>query len=338
MNVKDYDYYLPEELIAQNPLEKRDTSKLMVLKRDENLLKHETFYDIVKYFNEGDVLVVNNSKVLPARLHGKKVDTNAHIEVLLLKETNKDVWEILVKPQRRVKVGTTVSFNDKLTLEILELRGSGIATCKLIYDGILYEILEELGEMPLPPYIKKKLDNRDRYQTIYAKELGSAAAPTAGFHFTDEIIKKLLDKGVEILEVTLHVGLGTFRPVEVLKVEDHKMHSETYYIDKLTADKLNEAKKNGKKITAVGTTTVRTLESNFDNGFKPGIFETNIFIYPGYKFKVIDHLITNFHLPKSTLLMLVSAFYQKDKIIEAYQEAISKNYRFFSFGDAMLIY
>ena len=338
MKVSDYDYHLPQNLIAQTPLEARDHSKLMVLDRKTNTIKHQVFQDITSYFEKGDVLVINNSKVLPARLHGKKVDTNANIEILLLKEVKKDIWEVLVKPQRRVKVRTIIKFSDEFSAEALELKGEGIALIKLNYDGILIEHLEKLGEMPLPPYIKEKLDDQSRYQTVYAKSLGSAAAPTAGFHFTPEIIDKLTKKGVEILEITLHVGLGTFRPVDVEVVEEHKMHSETYYIDSLTCNKLNSAIKNKKKITAVGTTTVRTLESNFDGEFHQGLFETNIFIYPGYKFRVVDHLITNFHLPKSTLLMLVSAFYQKEEIIKAYQEAIKHNYRFFSFGDSMLIY
>ena len=338
MKVSDYDFHLPQNLIAQTPLEARDHSKLMVLDRKTNTIKHQIFQDITSYFEKGDVLVINNSKVLPARLHGEKVDTNANIEILLLKEVKKDIWEVLVKPQRRVKVGTIIKFSDEFSAEALELKGEGIALIKLNYDGILIEHLEKLGEMPLPPYIKEKLDDQSRYQTVYAKSLGSAAAPTAGFHFTPEIIDKLTKKGVEILEITLHVGLGTFRPVDVEVVEEHKMHSETYYIDSLTCNKLNSAIKNKKKITAVGTTTVRTLESNFDGEFHQGLFETNIFIYPGYKFRVVDHLITNFHLPKSTLLMLVSAFYQKEEIIKAYQEAIKHNYRFFSFGDSMLIY
>jgi S-adenosylmethionine:tRNA ribosyltransferase-isomerase len=338
MKVNDFDYKLPPKLIAQTPLEKRDESKLMVINRENNTLKHEHFYDILNYFKKGDVIILNDSKVLPARLYGIKEDTMAKIEVLLLKETTEDIWEILVKPARRVKAGTTVKFSDDLKLEILEVRDKGIAIAKLIYNGILNEILALLGEMPLPPYIHEKLEDKDRYQTVYAKNLGSAAAPTAGFHFTNEIIEQLKHNGVEFITITLHVGLGTFRPVDVDNIEDHEMHYETYYLSDESTRLLNEAIKENKKITCVGTTTLRVLESNFDGKFTSGLYETNLFIYPGYKFKVVDHLITNFHLPKSTLLMLVSAFYTKDKILAAYQEAILHNYRFFSFGDAMLIY
>lgn len=338
MKVNDFDYKLPQKLIAQTPLEKRDESKLMVLDRTNNSIKHEHFYDILNYFKAGDVIVLNDSKVLPARLYGIKEDTLAKIEVLLLKETTHDIWEILVKPARRVKPGTVVKFSDDLTLEILEVKDKGIAFAKLNYTGILNEILAKLGEMPLPPYIHEKLDDKDRYQTVYAKNIGSAAAPTAGFHFTNEIIDKLKLQGVEFINVTLHVGLGTFRPVDVENIEDHDMHYETYYLSTESTNLLNDAVTSGKKITCVGTTTLRVLESNFDGKFTSGLFETNLFIYPGYKFKVVDHLITNFHLPKSTLLMLVSAFYSKEKILAAYNDAILHNYRFFSFGDAMLIY
>lgn len=338
MKVNDFDYKLPPKLIAQTPLEKRDESKLMVINRENNTLKHEHFYDILNYFKKEDVIILNDSKVLPARLYGIKEDTMAKIEVLLLKETTEDIWEILVKPARRVKAGTTVKFSDDLKLEILEVRDKGIAIAKLIHNGILNEILALLGEMPLPPYIHEKLEDKDRYQTVYAKNLGSAAAPTAGFHFTNEIIEQLKHNGVEFITITLHVGLGTFRPVDVDNIEDHEMHYETYYLSDESTRLLNEAIKENKKITCVGTTTLRVLESNFDGKFTSGLYETNLFIYPGYKFKVVDHLITNFHLPKSTLLMLVSAFYTKDKILAAYQEAILHNYRFFSFGDAMLIY
>lgn len=338
MKVNDFDYKLPQKLIAQTPLEKRDESKLMVLDRTNNSIKHGHFYDILNYFKAGDVIVLNDSKVLPARLYGIKEDTLAKIEVLLLKETTHDIWEILVKPARRVKPGTIVKFSDDLILEILEIKDKGIAFAKLNYTGILNEILAKLGEMPLPPYIHEKLDDKDRYQTVYAKNIGSAAAPTAGFHFTNEIIDKLKLQGVEFINVTLHVGLGTFRPVDVENIEDHDMHYETYYLSTESTNLLNDAVTSGKKITCVGTTTLRVLESNFDGKFTSGLFETNLFIYPGYKFKVVDHLITNFHLPKSTLLMLVSAFYSKEKILAAYNDAILHNYRFFSFGDAMLIY
>lgn len=338
MKVEDFNYHLPENLIAQSPLEKRDHSKLMVLNRSDQTIKHLNFYDITQFFSSEDVIVINNSKVLPARLHGIKKDTKALIEVLLLTEVSKDVWEILVKPARRVKPQTIVVFSDLLEMEILEVKEKGIATAKLIYDGILIEILSQLGEMPLPPYIHEKLQNSDRYQTVYAKELGSAAAPTAGFHFTTEILDKLRAKGVQIIEVTLHVGLGTFRPVDANNVEEHEMHYETYYLSQEAAKMLNEAVQSHKKITCVGTTSVRVLESNFQAEFKAGLYKTNIFIYPGYHFKVVNKIITNFHLPKSTLIMLVSAFYSKDEILRAYDAAVKNNYRFFSFGDAMLIY
>lgn len=339
MKVKEFDFNLPEELIAQHPLKDRDHSRLMVLNRNDKTIEHKHFYDIIDYFNKGDILVLNNSKVIPARLYGIKEETHAKIEILLLKELDrKDVWEVLVKPFRRVKEGTIVKFSDELLLKVLKLKGAGICEVKLIYDGILIEILEKLGTMPLPPYIKERLKEQNRYQTIYAKDLGSAAAPTAGFHFTKELLAKIRKKGVEILEITLHVGLGTFRPVSVDDVLDHHMHFETYYITEEVAERLNKAKNQHKKIFAVGTTTVRTLESNFDGKFHSGVYETDIFIYPGYKFMTIDHLITNFHLPKSTLLMLVSAFYSKEEILRAYEVAIKNRYRFFSFGDSMLIY
>ncbi len=338
MKVSDFDFYLPQNLIAQTPLEKREESKLLVINRKDNQLTHQHFSNIIDYFDENDVLIINNSKVLPARLHGIKESTNAHIEILLLKEIKKDIWEVLVKPARRVSVGTVVFFSNELSLEILETKQQGLATAKLIYQGILIEILESLGEMPLPPYIKEKLSDNNRYQTVYAKILGSAAAPTAGFHFTEDILSELRKKNVEILEITLHVGLATFRPVSVSNVLEHQMHEEIYTIDEKTVNQLNQAMKLNKRITAVGTTTVRALESNYTNKFNAGTFATSIFIYPGYQFRVIDHIITNFHLPKSTLLMLVSAFYEKDNILRAYQEAIKHNYRFFSFGDSMLIY
>ncbi|MGI6782279.1 MAG: tRNA preQ1(34) S-adenosylmethionine ribosyltransferase-isomerase QueA [Acholeplasmataceae bacterium] len=338
MKVNDFDYVLPKRLIAQTPLEKRDTSKLMVLNRNDDSIKHQNFYDITNYFGTNDVIVLNDSKVLPARLYGNKIKTNAKIEILLLKEIEPDIWEILVKPARRVKPQTIINFSNKLQLEILEVKDKGIAIGKLIYDGVLIEILSLLGEMPLPPYIHEKLKDSNHYQTIYAKNLGSAAAPTAGFHFTNETLQKLKSQGVEIINVTLHVGLGTFRPVDVTNVEDHDMHYESYYLSDESASLLNQAIKNHKKITCVGTTSLRVLESNYTDKFNGGYFETNLFIYPGYKFKVVDHLITNFHLPKSTLLMLVSAFYSREKILAAYNDAILHNYRFFSFGDSMLIY
>lgn len=337
MKLVEFNFDLPEELIAQSPLEKRTNSKMLVMDKETGKLKHEHFYDITKYFKKGDCLVLNETKVLPARLIGVK-PTGANIEMLLLKEIEKDIWETLVKPAKRIKVGDIVLFGDLLKAECISVKGNGMRDFKLIYDGILIEILEQLGTMPLPPYIHERLENQDRYQTVYAKELGSAAAPTAGLHFTPEIIKEIEAIGVEIIKISLHVGLGTFRPVSAEIITDHKMHSETYHITKEASDKLNQAVKDNKKIIAVGTTTIRTLESNFNNNtFTEGIYDTNIFIYPGYKFKVVDELITNFHLPMSSLIMLVSAFSQKEYIMNAYKEAIKDKYRFFSFGDCMYI-
>ncbi len=340
MKVEEFDYNLPEELIAQTPLEKRDESRLLVLDRKTGDLEHKHFYDIIDYLDKGDTLVLNDSKVLPARLIGVKEETNAVIEILLLKSVEKDIWECLVKPAKRIKVGTIVSFGEgRLKAKCTKVLDEGLRYFELIYDGILLEILEELGTMPLPPYIHEKLVDQSRYQTVYAKEIGSAAAPTAGLHFTKELLKKIEDKGVNIAYVTLHVGLGTFRPVSVEKIEEHEMHKEFYTMSKSVADLLNETKKNGKKIIAVGTTSTRTLETiaNKYNKFEECSGWTDIFIYPGYKFKGIDSLITNFHLPKSTLVMLVSALAGKDKILHAYEEAIEEKYRFFSFGDAMFI-
>lgn len=338
MKVNEYDFNLPKELIAQSPLEKRDNSKLMVLNKINGKIKHDNFFNIKNYLNEGDCLVLNETKVLPARIFGKKEITNANIEILLLKEIKKDVWETLTRPARKIKVGDIVNFNNILKAKCILEKDEGIRVFQLFYDGILIEILDKLGSMPLPPYITKTLKDKDRYQTVYANNLGSAAAPTAGLHFTKELINELKEKGVIILYITLHVGLGTFRPVNVENVLDHKMHSEEYYIDEETKDMLNKAVKEKRKIIAVGTTTVRTLESNFnDNKFSSGNFSTNIFIYPGYKFKVVDELITNFHLPKSSLIMLVSALSSKDNILNAYKMAIEEKYRFFSFGDSMLI-
>lgn len=338
MKVSDYDFNLPDELIAQSPLLKRDNSKLMVVNKESGKIKHDKFFNIIDYFNKDDVLVLNETKVLPARIFGVKEETNANIELLLLKEIKENVWETLVKPAKRIKVGDIVNFNNLLKAKCVLVLDEGIRVFELIYEGILIEILDKLGSMPLPPYITETLKDNNRYQTVYAHNLGSAAAPTAGLHFTKELIKKLEDKGVLILYITLHVGLGTFRPVSVSNVLDHKMHSEEYFIDEKTAIKLNEAYKNNKNIIAVGTTTVRTLESNFkDNRFTSGKFNTNIFIYPGYKFKVVDELITNFHLPKSSLIMLVSAFSSKDIILNAYNVAVEEKYRFFSFGDSMFI-
>lgn len=340
MKVEDFDYYLPEELIAQTPIEKRDESRLLVLDKKTGEIEHKKFYDIVDYLEEGDTLVLNNSKVLPARLIGVKEETNAVIEILLLKNIKEDIWECLVKPARRIKVGTIVTFGEgKLKAECLEEHDEGIRVFKLIYNGILMEILEELGTMPLPPYIHEKLSDQSRYQTVYAKEIGSAAAPTAGLHFTNELLKKIEDKKVNVVYITLHVGLGTFRPVSVEHIEEHKMHSEFYTMTKNVADKLNETKKKGKKIIAVGTTSTRTLETimNLYKEFRECSGWTDIFIYPGYEFKGIDNLITNFHLPKSTLVMLVSTLAGRENILNAYKIAVEEKYRFFSFGDAMLI-
>ena len=334
----DYDYNLPEELIAQTPLKNRSESRLMVLNREKQTFEHKHFSDILDYLTENDLLVLNDTKVIPARLIGHKIDTNAVIEILLLKDLGDNVWQTLARPQKRVKIGSIISFGEGLLkAECIEKEDMGICKFKLIYDGILVEILDKLGEMPLPPYIHEKLEDKDRYQTVYAKHPGSAAAPTAGLHFTPEILKKLEEKGVELIYVTLHVGLGTFRPVEEEDLTNHVMHSEYYEISKEAAERLNLAKKNGKRIVAVGTTSTRTLESAYDNGFKETCANTSIFIYPGYKFKAIDAQITNFHLPKSTLIMLVSAFAGRKFILDAYKEAVKEKYRFFSFGDAMFI-
>ena len=340
MKVEDFDYDLNENLIAQTPIKDRDTSKLLVLDKKTGKIEHKHFYDIIDYLEKGDTLVLNDTKVLPARLLGEKTDTHAVIEILLLKDLGEDVWECLVKPARRIKVGTIVTFGQgELKAECVKEDNEGIRHFKLIYSGILLEILEHLGTMPLPPYIHEKLKDQSRYQTVYAKEIGSAAAPTAGLHFTKELLKKIEDKGVNIAYVTLHVGLGTFRPVSVDTIEEHKMHSEHYQMTKEVAELLTETKKNNHKIIAVGTTSTRTLETIMTkyNEFKECSGWTDIFIYPGYKFKAIDSLITNFHLPKSTLVMLVSALAGKDNIMNAYKVAQEKEYRFFSFGDAMLI-
>ena len=339
MKTSDFDYNLPEELIAQTPIKDRDKSRLLVMDRVTGEIEHKTFTDILDYLNPGDVLVLNNTKVLPARLIGNKIDTDAVIEVLMLKDLGEDTWECLSKPAKRVKVGTIVKFSDELSAECTSVGEDGIRHFKFIYNGIFLEILDRLGEMPLPPYIHEKLKDKDRYQTVYAKEVGSAAAPTAGLHFTKDLLNKIKDKGILIEEITLHVGLGTFRPVEVEDVTNHKMHSEFYTMSKETADVLNKAKEDGRRIISVGTTTTRTLETimNLYNEFKECSGWTDIFIYPGYEFKAIDALITNFHLPKSTLVMLVSAFSTKENILNAYNEAVKEKYRFFSFGDAMFI-
>ena len=337
MNLNDFDFELPKTLIAQHPSQKRDHSRLMVLDRSTHQISHRNFYDITSYFEKGDVLVINDSKVLPARLMGIKKESGAHIEVLLLKEVKKDTWEALTKPAKRVKIGTIVSISDLLTLTCVDVKDDGIRVYEMSYEGLFIEVLERLGEMPLPPYITQKLSDQSRYQTVYAKEAGSAAAPTAGLHFTPELLQKLKDKGVWIIPITLHVGLGTFKPVDVDDIKDHHMHKETYTLSQSSADLLNQAKKAKQKITCVGTTSIRTLESNYQDGFHPGTFETDIFIYPGYQFKTVDQLITNFHLPKSTLMMLISALAGLPLIKEAYISAINQNYRFFSFGDAMFI-
>lgn len=339
MNLSDFDYNLPEELIAQTPLEKRDSSKLLVLDKISGNIEHKHFNNIIEEFHQGDVLVLNDTKVIPARLIGTKEETGAVIELLLLKELGDDKWECLSRPAKRLKVGTIVIFSEELKAEVIEKLDEGIVRVKLIYKGILMEILDRLGEMPLPPYIHEKLEDKNRYQTIYAKNIGSAAAPTAGLHFTPELLRQLQDKGVEILFVTLHVGLGTFRPVEVENVLEHHMHSEYYEMSESVAESLNKAKQENRNIYAVGTTTTRVLETvshKYDN-FKACTGNTDIFIYPGFEFKAINGLITNFHLPKSTLLMLVSALASREIILNAYNEAIKNNYRFFSFGDAMFI-
>jgi len=338
MKVSGFDYKLPNELIAQNPIDKREYSKLLIMDRFTGKVKHDVFYNIIDYLSKEDVLVINNTKVVPSRIIGEKVDTKAKIEVLLLKNKG-DFYECLVKPFRRVKLGTILDFEGLFTGEVLEKKEEGICLLKFNYEGIFYDLLNKVGMMPLPPYIHEKLKDNSRYQTIYAKNLGSAAAPTAGFHFTEELLEKIKAKGVEILEVSLNIGLDTFRDVKVEELEDHKMHSEAYAISQEVADKLNDAKKKGKRIIAVGTTTTRTLEANFTKygKFKETSEDTNIFIYPGYQYKAVDRLITNFHLPKSTLIMMVSAFSKREYILSAYEEAIKNKYRFFSFGDAMFI-
>ena len=340
MKLEEFDYYLPEELIAQTPLEKRDSSRLLVLDKKTKEYEDKHFYDIIDYLEEGDTLVLNDTKVLPARLIGEKEDTKAVIEVLLLKNTEKDTWECLVKPARRIKVGTTVIFgNGKLKAKCIKEADEGIRYFEFSYSGIFLEVLEELGTMPLPPYIHEKLKDQSRYQTVYAKEVGRAAAPTAGLHFTQELLEKISAKGINIAYITLHVGLGTFRPVNVEKIEEHKMHSEYYHMSKDVADLLNKTKKSKKSIIAVGTTSTRTLETIMTKygEFKECSGWTDIFIYPGYEFKGIDALITNFHLPKSTLVMLVSALAGREAILKAYTHAVNEKYRFFSFGDAMFI-
>ena len=373
MDVKDFDYYLPKELIAQDPLPDRSSSRLLVLDRNTGKTQHRHFTDILEYLNEGDTLVVNDTKVIPARLLGVKEETGAHVEVFLLNRKDDDIWECLVKPGKKLRAGARVSFGDgRLTCEIMEALPDGNRLVKFFYEGIFEEVLDALGEMPLPPYITHKLKDKDRYQTVYAKHEGSAAAPTAGLHFTNELLRQIEDRGVNIARVTLHVGLGTFRPVKVEKIEEHHMHTEMYVVNEETAELINRTVASGKKLVAVGTTSVRTLESasvinpeyeaNVENVsftkekingisvlsdgngkiipkfvLMPGSSETGIFIYPGYEWKLVGNLITNFHLPQSTLIMLVSALAGRENILKAYEEAVSEKYRFFSFGDAMFI-
>ena len=339
MKTDDFDYYLPKELIAQTPLSKRDNSRMMVLDKETGKISDEMFTNLINYLNPGDTIVLNDTKVIPARLIGHKPDTNAVIEVLMLKDLGDDTWECLSKPAKRVKEGTVIKFSDELSCKCVFVGEDGIRRYKFIYNGILLEILDRLGEMPLPPYITEKLKEKDRYQTVYAKNPGSAAAPTAGLHFTKEYLEKIKQKGINIAYVTLHVGLGTFRPVVVEDVTKHDMHSEYYILNKETANLLNETRRSCKRIIAVGTTSTRVLETIADdNGmFKEQSGNTKIFIYPGYKFKGIDALFTNFHLPKSTLIMLVSALAGKDNVLKAYNHAVEEKYRFFSFGDCMFI-
>ncbi|EJA5902865.1 TPA: tRNA preQ1(34) S-adenosylmethionine ribosyltransferase-isomerase QueA [Clostridioides difficile] len=340
MKTSDFKFDLPQELIAQVPIEDRASSRLMVLDKETGNIEHKVFRDIIEYLNPGDCLVLNNTRVIPARLIGEKLETGGKIEFLLLKRTEEDTWQALVKPGKRAKVGTKFSFgNGKLIGEVVDLSDEGSRIIKFHYDGIFEEILDELGNMPLPPYITARLDEKERYQTVYSKHNGSAAAPTAGLHFTEELLNKIKAKGVDIAFVTLHVGLGTFRPVKVEDVLNHKMHSEYYMVSQEAADKINRAKENGKNVICVGTTSCRTIESacNEYGKMKETSGWTEIFIYPGYKFKVLDKLITNFHLPESTLIMLVSAICGKDNVLNAYNEAVKERYRFFSFGDAMII-
>ncbi len=343
MDISLFDFNLPEELIAQSPSPERDKSRLLVVNREAHTWEDKHFYDIIDYLHKGDVLVRNNTKVLPARLFGVKEDTGAKCEILLLHqiEGEEDVWECLVKPGKSIKEGTVIDIGEgKLVARCLRCFDEGIRHMKFTYDGIFYEVLDQLGKMPLPPYIKKQLVGNDRYQTVYASVVGSSAAPTAGFHFTNELLEKIKAKGVEIIDITLHIGLGTFRPVKVTNVDEHVMHSEEYEIDQKAADAINKARSEGRRVIAVGTTSVRTLEANFSKykTIKPTKESTDIFIKPGYSYQVVDALITNFHLPKSTLIMLVSAFMGREFTLEAYQHAINERYRFFSFGDAMFIY
>ena len=340
MDINDFDYDLPEELIAQDPIEDRSSSRLLLLDKKTGKTQDKIFRDIIDELNPGDCLVINNTKVIPARLMGVKEDTGAHIEVLLLKREQDDVWEVLVKPGKKAKPGTIITFGDgRLKAEVLEVVEDGNRKIRFSYQGIFEESLDELGQMPLPPYITHQLKDKNRYQTVYAKHTGSAAAPTAGLHFTPELLKEIEEKGIDIARVTLHVGLGTFRPVKVDEIRDHHMHSEFYQVDEEAAEKINRAKDSGHRVICVGTTSCRTIESAADETghLKPTSGWTEIFIYPGYKFKILDGLITNFHLPESTLIMLVSALAGREHVLAAYEEAVQERYRFFSFGDAMLI-
>lgn len=340
MDINDFDYDLPEELIAQDPIEDRSSSRLLLLDKKTGKTQDKIFRDIIDELNPGDCLVINNTKVIPARLMGVKEDTGAHIEVLLLKREQDDVWEVLVKPGKKAKPGTIIIFGDgRLKAEVLEVVEDGNRKIRFSYQGIFEEILDELGQMPLPPYITHQLKDKNRYQTVYAKHTGSAAAPTAGLHFTPELLKEIEEKGIDIARVTLHVGLGTFRPVKVDEITDHHMHSEFYQVDEEAAKKINRAKDSGHRVICVGTTSCRTIESAADETghLKPTSGWTEIFIYPGYKFKILDGLITNFHLPESTLIMLVSALAGREHVLAAYEEAVQERYRFFSFGDAMMI-
>lgn len=340
MDIEDFDYHLPEALIAQTPLKDRDQSRLLVLGKDSGDIDHRHFKDVIDYFKQGDTLVLNDTRVMPARLFGIKEETGAKVEMLMLTQLEGNDWEVLLKPAKRIQIGDKLNFGEgKIIAECIETLNQGGRIMRLHFEGILQERLDELGEMPLPPYIKERLDDPERYQTVYAKEIGSAAAPTAGLHFTDELLSQIKQKGVNVAFITLHVGLGTFRPVSVDNIDDHEMHSEYYQMTQETADLLNATKENSGRIISVGTTSTRTLETIRQNNsqFEAESGWTDIFIYPGFDFKGVDGLITNFHLPKSTLVMLVSAFSSRENILNAYNQAVAEQYRFFSFGDAMLI-
>lgn len=338
MNKSDFYYELPEELIAQTPIEPRDASRLLVYDRSTNTIEHKHFYDLPDYLHKGDVLVINNTRVLPARIYGVKAVTGAKVEFLLHKRINLTDWEVLVKPAKKASVGAKFVFSDKLSAEVIEYEGEGLRKVRFTFDGVFEDVLSAIGEMPIPPYIHEKLKEQERYQTVYAKENGSSAAPTAGLHFTPELLNKLRAMGVEIVEVLLHVGLGTFRPVKADDITEHKMHSEYYCVTQKAADEINAAKAEGRRIIAVGTTSVRVLESAFRDGkLHAESGETSIFIYPPYKFKAVDALVTNFHLPESTLIMLISAFMGRENTLKMYETAVKERYRFFSFGDACFI-